>query len=83
MPRTRKSRPPSLKAKVEVETIRAHKTAAQIAQMFASVRPRSAARRDGCQRDSKTRSAAIFQLLPSLFITKNNGIVCLAPVEPL
>ena len=34
MPRTRKSRPPSLKAKVEVETIRAHKTAAQIAQMF-------------------------------------------------
>ncbi len=34
MPKTRKSHPPSLKAKVAVETIKAHKTAAQIAQMF-------------------------------------------------
>src|ERR1700757_3209413 len=34
MPRTRKSQPPSLKAKVAVEAIKAHKTAAQIAQMF-------------------------------------------------
>ena len=34
MPRTRKSHPPSLKAKVAVEAIKAHKTAAQIAQMF-------------------------------------------------
>src|SRR5580700_5196749 len=34
MPKTRKSHPPSLKAKVAVEAIRAHKTAAQIAQMF-------------------------------------------------
>src|ERR1022692_3991817 len=34
MPRTRKSHPPSLKAKVAIEAIRAHKTAAQIAQMF-------------------------------------------------
>jgi len=34
MPRTRKSHPPGLKAKVAVEAIKAHKTAAQIAQMF-------------------------------------------------
>jgi len=34
MPKTRKSHPPSLKAKVAIEAIRAHKTAAQIAQMF-------------------------------------------------
>src|SRR6516164_6100128 len=34
MPRTRKSHPPSLKARVAVEAIKAHKTAAQIAQMF-------------------------------------------------
>ena len=34
MPRTRKSHPPSLKAKVAVEAIKAHKTTAQIAQMF-------------------------------------------------
>src|ERR1700731_1857412 len=34
MPRTRKSHPPSLKAKVAIEAIKAHKTTAQIAQMF-------------------------------------------------
>src|SRR5438477_12053526 len=34
MPKVRKSHPPSLKAKVAVEAIQAHKTAAQIAQMF-------------------------------------------------
>src|SRR5271163_5067100 len=34
MPKIRKSHPPSLKAKVAVEAIKAHKTAAQIAQMF-------------------------------------------------
>ena len=34
MPGTRKSHPPSLKAKVAVEAIKAHKTTAQIAQMF-------------------------------------------------
>src|ERR1700691_1013033 len=34
MPRTRKNHPPSLKAKVAVEAIRAYKTTAQIAQMF-------------------------------------------------
>src|ERR1700704_496664 len=34
MPKVRKSQPPSLKAKVAVEAIKAHKTAAQIAQMF-------------------------------------------------
>src|ERR1700682_770764 len=34
MPRTRKSRPPSLKAKVAVEAIKAHKTTTQIAQIF-------------------------------------------------
>src|ERR1041384_3362278 len=34
MPRTRKNHPPGLKAKVAVEAIRAHKTTAQIAQMF-------------------------------------------------
>jgi transposase-like protein len=34
MPQTRKNHPPSLKAKVAVEAIKAHKTAAQIAQMF-------------------------------------------------
>src|SRR6266851_6627423 len=34
MPKTRKSHPPTLKAKVAVEAIKAHKTAAQIAQMF-------------------------------------------------
>jgi hypothetical protein len=34
IPKTRKSHPPSLKAKVAVEAIKAHKTAAQIAQMF-------------------------------------------------
>jgi len=34
MPKTRKSHPPSLKAKVAVEAIKAHKTAAQGAQMF-------------------------------------------------
>jgi transposase-like protein len=34
MPRTRKSHPPILKAKVAVEAIKGHQTAAQIAQMF-------------------------------------------------
>src|ERR1700682_2230384 len=34
MPKTRKSHPPSLKAKGAVEAIKAHKTGAQIAQMF-------------------------------------------------
>jgi len=34
MPKTRKSHPPSRKAKVAVEAITAHTTAAQIAQMF-------------------------------------------------
>ena len=34
MPRTRKSHPPSLKAKVALEAIKGHKTTAQIAQMF-------------------------------------------------
>src|SRR6201987_3241220 len=34
MPRTRKSHPPSLKAKVAVEAIKPHKTTAQSAQMF-------------------------------------------------
>ena len=34
MPKTRKNHPPSLKAKVAVEAIKAHKTAAQLAQMF-------------------------------------------------
>ena len=34
MPKTRKNHPPSLKAKVAVEAIKAHKTSAQIAQMF-------------------------------------------------
>src|ERR1019366_27577 len=38
MPRTRKNHPPSLKAKVAVEAIKAHKTTAQIAQIF-SVHP--------------------------------------------
>src|ERR1035437_7834778 len=34
MPRTRKSHPPSLKARVAVEAIKGHRTTAQIAQMF-------------------------------------------------
>lgn len=34
MPKTRKSYPPSLKAKVAVEAIKGVKTASQIAQMF-------------------------------------------------
>lgn len=34
MPKTRKSHPPGLKAKVAGEAIKAHKTAAQLAQMF-------------------------------------------------
>jgi transposase len=34
MPRTRKSHPPSLKAKVAIEAIKGHKTTTQIAQMF-------------------------------------------------
>ena len=34
MPRTRKSHPPSLKAKVAVEAIKAHKMTAQIAHVF-------------------------------------------------
>jgi transposase len=34
MPQTRKNHPPSLKAKVAVEAIKAHKTSAQIAQTF-------------------------------------------------
>jgi hypothetical protein len=34
IPRTRGSHPPGLKAKVAVGAIKAHKTAAQIAQMF-------------------------------------------------
>jgi len=34
MPRTRKNHPPVLKAKVAVEAIKAHRTTAQIAQMF-------------------------------------------------
>ncbi len=35
MPRTRKNHPASLKAKVAVEAIKAQKTTAQIAQLFA------------------------------------------------
>ena len=35
MPNTRKNHPPSLKAKVAIEAIKGHKTAAQIAQIFA------------------------------------------------
>lgn len=34
MPRTRKNHPPSLKAKVALEAIKAHKTTVQIAQTF-------------------------------------------------
>ena len=34
MPRSRKSHPPSLTAKVAIEAIKGHKTTAQIAQMF-------------------------------------------------
>jgi transposase-like protein len=34
MPRTSKSHPPSLKAKIAIEASKAHKTTAQIAQMF-------------------------------------------------
>lgn len=34
MPRTRKNHPPSLKAKVAIEAIKAQRTTAQIAQMF-------------------------------------------------
>ena len=34
MPKTRKNHPPSLKAKVAVEAIKAHKTSTQIAQLF-------------------------------------------------
>ena len=34
MPRSRRNHPPSLKAKVAVEAIRAHKTTTEIAQMF-------------------------------------------------
>ena len=34
MPRTRKSYPPSLKARVAVETLRGQKTAAEIGQVF-------------------------------------------------
>ena len=34
MPNTRKNHPPSLKAKVAVEAIKAYRTATQIAQMF-------------------------------------------------
>jgi transposase-like protein len=34
MPQTRKNHPPSLKAKVAVEAIQAHKTTSQIAQAF-------------------------------------------------
>src|SRR3954465_10729136 len=34
MPQTRKNHSPGLKAKVAVEAIKSHKTAAQIAQMF-------------------------------------------------
>jgi transposase len=34
MPGTRKSHPPSLKARVAVEAIKGHRTTAQIAQMF-------------------------------------------------
>jgi transposase len=34
MSRTRKSHPPSLKARVAVEAIKGHRTTAQIAQMF-------------------------------------------------
>ncbi len=43
MPKTRKSHPPSLTAKVAVPTIRAHQTAAQIAQMFDVIQPTWAA----------------------------------------
>src|ERR1700680_5150676 len=35
MPRTRKSHPPSLKAKVAIKAIKAQRTTSQIAQMFA------------------------------------------------
>ncbi len=35
MPKTRKSHPPSLKAKVAVEAIKSQKTTSQIAQIYA------------------------------------------------
>jgi hypothetical protein len=61
MPKIRKSHPPSLKAKVAVEAIKAHKTAAQIAQMFGSMRPRWAAGRNrpwpGCPTSSATAAS--------------------------
>ena len=34
MPQSRRNHPPSLKAKVAIEAIKAHKTTVQIAQMF-------------------------------------------------
>ena len=62
MPKTRKSHPPSLKAKVAVEAIKAHKTAAQIAQMFGAPRPRSRAGRNrrwpACQTSSATAASS-------------------------
>jgi transposase-like protein len=39
MPRTRKNHPPSLKAKIAVEAIKAQKTTTQISQMFGVHRP--------------------------------------------
>ena len=46
MPKTRKSHPPSLKAKVAVEAIKAHRTTTQIAQMFGVHPTRSGAGRN-------------------------------------
>jgi len=57
MPRTRKNDPPSLKARVGVEAIKAHKTTAQIGQMFAVHPAQAGAGRSRLWPDCRTSSA--------------------------
>jgi hypothetical protein len=73
MPKTRKSHLPSLKVKVAVEAIKAHKTAAQIAQIFGVHPTRPRAGRNRCwpvypmtpsQEPNFGRATVFFRSLP-------------------
>ena len=70
MPRTRKSYPPSLKAKVAVEAIRAGKTIAELAQLY-SVNPNLV---------TKWKKQAL-EGLPEIFRQPHNGNSSVADAE--
>ena len=70
MPRTRKSYPPSLKAKIAVEAIRAQKTITELAQLY-SVNPNLV---------TKWKKQAV-EGLPEIFRQPHNGNGSVADAE--